>query len=232
MGYTKYLVNLYDKLIKVECINIFSTKYRIYSNIPRATLSIIIYDEEVYIKKFILPKASKESLNHLVKNELNYSLGMISNLLFDYILIGEKNKMQEVLVYYINSERRENIKNIINSYRLRKIKIFQFLVYSAYKKSIKEKNTIFIFYYADKIYFIRILNNNIVDNKLVNENEKNKVFKTISGFLNKFNEEKVAINSIYSLNEDLLNLINIAEYQYIKRNYIGELDILKIKRQL
>lgn len=231
LGTRKFLINVYQKSIKVECKHILASKYKIYSNIPQHKVSIIIYDEEIYIKNIKLPKVPREKLMSLVKNELSYSLGKVNNILFDFLVLEINNKVQNIIVYYINSERRENIKTMITDYNLDKIKIFQFLVYGAYCKEVKCKDTIFSFKYEDNNYLLRIKSKCIVDNKLVNSDEIDKMNTIILWFLDKFKTENLKISKIYSLNEKY-NIMNLAKDNNFEEVYLGDLNIDKIKKLL
>ena len=95
-----------NRITKTE-LNFLKKRRREGREIINKNLYLIIYDEEVYIKKFNLPKAKGELLYNLVKNELSFSVGNINNILFDYKVTKNFDSCVEVIVFYINSQKTD-----------------------------------------------------------------------------------------------------------------------------
>lgn len=168
-------------------------------------LYIVIYGEEVYIKRFNLPKSKGELLYNLVKNELGFSMGNINNILFDYKITKYMNSCVEVIVFYVNSQKIAFIKEN-NCYRnIKKISLIQFAMNKYYRKSIRENNYIMAFIYEKAFYILAVCENTLVGNS-VTENimgEEGKILGALEIFINKYSEQFSHINNIYLANLDL-----------------------------
>lgn len=193
-----------NKVTKTE-VSFLKKKQKEGGDMVNKNLYLVIYDEEIYIKRFNLPKAEGELLYNLVKNELSFSLGNINNILFDYKVTTHSNSSIEVIVFYINSQKiafmKENkcFKNIV------KITLIQFAMKRYYKKNIREDNYIMVFIYEKALYLLGINENNLVANLIIENfyGEEEKVMIAIETFENKHSEQFINIKTIYLANMDM-----------------------------
>lgn len=165
-------------------------------------LHLLIYDEEVYIKKFNFPKAKGELLYNLVKNELSFSVGNINNILFDYKVTKNMGSCVEVIVFYINSQKTSFIKES-NCYKnIKKIMLIQFTMRKYYKKNIKAENYVMAFIYDRTFYILAVNENNLVANSIIENfsGEKETLIIAIEDFKNKFSEQFTNIKCLYLAN--------------------------------
>ena len=162
-------------------------------------LYLMLYDEEVYIKKFNFPKAKGELLYNLVKNELTFSVGNINNILFDYRVTKCENLCVEVIVFYINSQKLTFIKEN-NCYKnIKKISLIQFAIKKYYEKNIKEKDYMMAFVYDKGLYILAVNENNLVANSIIDNFscEEDELIKAITSFKIKFSQQFLNIKNIY-----------------------------------
>ena len=168
-------------------------------------LYLIIYDQEVYIKRFNLPKAKGQLLYNLVKNELSFSVGNIDNILFDYKITKRMNSCIEVIVFYINSQKIAFIKED-NCYKnIEKVTLIQFAMKRYYKKIIREDNYSMSFIYNKALYILAINENNLVANFIIENfsGEQESLMIAIEVFKNKYAELFINIKNIYLANIDI-----------------------------
>ncbi|MBC8062299.1 MAG: hypothetical protein H7Y18_16745 [Clostridiaceae bacterium] len=187
-----------NRIIKTE-LNFFGKNRKEGSDMVNRNLYLLICDEEVYIKKFNLPKAKGELLYNLVKNELCFSVGNTNNILFDYKVTNHLNECIEVIVFYINSQKiaflREN-----NCYKnIKKIILVQFAIKKYYKKSINVDNYIMLFIYDKGLYILAINENNLVANSIIESfsGDEEKLLLNLEIFKNKFSDQLINVKNIY-----------------------------------
>ena len=193
-----------NKIIKTE-LSFLKKRLKEGEDMINKNLYLMIYDEEVYIKKFNLPKEKGESLYNLVRNELSFSMGNINNILFDYKITRYMNSSVEVIVFYINSHKIEFIKENKCYKNIEKIMLIQFVMKKYYKKSIKEDNYVMAFSYDKNLYILVVNEKNLVANS-ISENfygEEEKLIKTLEILKSKYLEQFVKIKNIYLVNIDI-----------------------------
>ena len=201
-----------SRITKTE-LCFFKNKRKEGGVIINKNLYLLIYEEEVHIKKFDLPKSKGELLYNLVKNELSFSVGNINNILFDYKVTTKKMDLcVEVIVFYINSQKIAFIKENDCYKNIEKVMLIQFAMKKYYEKSIRENNYSMAFIYDKALYILAINENNLVANSII-ENfiiEENGLITALEIFKNKYLEQFINIKNTYLSNIDI-DLNNIKE---------------------
>jgi len=213
-----------SKIAKTEKY-FFNKKREEGGDMLNRNLYLMLYEEEVYIKKFNFPKAKGELLYNLVKNELSFSVGNVNNILFDYRVTKSVNLCVEVIVFYINSQKIAFIKEN-NCYKnIKKISLIQFAIKKYYEKSIKEKDYMMAFVYDKGLYMIAVNENNIVANSIIdNFNcEEDELIRAITCFKNKFSQQFVNIKNIYLSNVGI-------EFSDTKRNTFKDIVVKSLAK--
>jgi hypothetical protein len=190
-----------NKITKTDLCFLKKKKKHVGDMLNRS-LYIVIYEEEVYIKKFNLPKTKGEILYNLVKTELSFSVGDINNILFDYKITKHMNSCIEVMVFYINYQKIAFIKENSCYKNIEKIMLIQFAMKKYYRRSIKEENYILTFIYDNALYILAVNNNNLIANCIIENftSEEEKLMIALETFRNKYSEQTLNIKVIYLSN--------------------------------
>jgi hypothetical protein len=192
--------NLYLELGKVQ-------KEEIKVNeIVKRKIHLMIADEKLFIKKFIFPNVHRSNTYFLVKNELNFSVGNITDILFDYKVVKILKNSIEVLVFYINTQKIQLIKKLNEFNSIKEIKIIQFQVLEFYKNIIKKRNYILVFHYINSYYFLGIINNNLIANVLIKDMDLET--KLLEEYLESFISDNMILkgHTIYLSNVEIMDI--------------------------
>ncbi len=223
------LVEIFSDGIKKEKYTMIRNNRKEGEELNKKNIYILIYDQEVYIKKFDLPKAKGEKLYSLVKNELGFSIGSINNILFDYKIIKKKKNHVEVLVFYINSHKIEYLnQNIINS-NIRRVSLIQFVIYNYYKNIIEDDNFILIFSHLQCLYILAVSKGNLVANMIIKDfkDESENITSSLEIFFNNYHEQTANIKKIYISNHYDTER-NLSEFIECSITYLVNYDMNKV----
>ncbi|MBC2580314.1 hypothetical protein [Clostridium sp. DJ247] len=203
-------------------------------NLKDKNLSIVVNDEEVYIKLITIPRVPKERIYFIIKNELAYRFKNVSNIIFSYQIVHHKKDKLEVMVFCLNW----NKSNLINRFaeegiRIEKLVPVQFHIIDNYSKRIKEKEYGIIFLREKSLYFVGCVENKMITNKVISiydnlqdnifidELEKFKIKCSVFGFENE-------LTNLFFLNFPYKELVNSLSESY-NCNYLeyNEMDVLR-----
>lgn len=147
------------------------------------SLFLIVHGEEVYVKYMTLPKVKKEKLNFFIKSELEYRFKKIDNVMFTYEVFKDNGTNLEVIVFCLNWNKSEVIKECVNKGgEIKGIYPVQFHVLNRYRKKIKEKDYIFIFFSENTLYFLGCCNEKIIGNSLWKDYNREKFMDELEKF--------------------------------------------------
>lgn len=192
-------------------------------------LYVMIEGEEIYIKCMQLPKVYGEQLDKLIQNQLIYLYGAKAEQIFySYTIFKEKENDLEVLVFCVNCEELNQLKNFTNCNGvIKKVNLVQFCFLNYFKKYISDNNYLFIFQYNENLYLIAVVENKIIADKVVKDSEKNYeiIVRGYDYLKEKTLSLHVYINKMYCVNFQNLkfkeHMENEKEFEY---RDLGEFD--------
>ncbi|MFT8314666.1 MAG: hypothetical protein ABF633_10540 [Clostridium sp.] len=115
--------------------------------------TIIMENEEIYIKYITIPKINKDKIEKIVRDELRFYYRTDADITFSYSVLKKNKTSFDLIVFYINS----NILNDIDLKDTRNVKaiyLIQFC-YAKYLKDIsKYNNYIIAFIHNQRLYFV------------------------------------------------------------------------------
>lgn len=227
----EYSSNLLNKLKKIA--NGVKESYELKTlnnlqvDIKRRKIYVIVEGEEVYIKKFMLPNVKSSLLKNMIKDELGESFISLTNIVFSYKVIRKLKNSIEVIVFCLNSDKIDRLKNIIqNNNKLASINLIQFYFLNYYKNKIIVSEYIFILQCDKLLYLIACKNNIILANAVIKNLEKEDIFKDINEFIN--NSLNLSIPNkfvkVYFSNIDNKEIIKKAEpfYDCVDFGYVNK----------
>jgi hypothetical protein len=152
-------------------------------DLKNRSLFFIIHGEEIYVKYMILPKVKKEKLYSLIKNELEYRFKKIDNIMFNYEIFKDNGMNLEVIVFCLNWSKADLLEECVkNGGEIKGIYPVQFHVFNNYRKRIKEKDYIFIFFMEENLYFLGCRDNKIIGNSLCKIYHRQKFIQELERF--------------------------------------------------
>lgn len=192
-------------------------------------LYIMIEGEEIYLKYMQFPRVYGEQLDKLIQNQLIYLYGTkAEEIFYSYIIFKEKEKELDVLVFCVNCEELNELKNFTNyNGVIKKVNLVQFCFLNYFKKYISHSDYFFMFKYNENLYLIAVADNKIIANKVVKDSEKN--YETIVRVYDYLKEKTLSlpihINKMYCVNFHNLkfkeHMENEKEVEYID---LGKFD--------
>lgn len=173
-------------------------------SIRNKNLYIMIEGEEIYIKYMRLPRVYGEQLDTLIQNQLIYLYGTkAEEIFYSYTIFKEKENELEVLVFCVNCEELNELRNS-TKYKgvIKKVNLVQFCFLNYLKKYISDSNYLFIFEYNKNLYFIALADNKIIADKVIKDSEENNelIVKAYNYLKEKTLAVYVHINKIYCVN--------------------------------
>jgi len=155
----------------------------IKADLKNKSLFLVIHGEEVYVKYMTLPKVKKEKLYLLIKNELNYRFKKIDNIMFTYEVFKDNGTNLELIVFCLNWNKSDLVKECVKKGgKIKGIYPVQFHVLNNYRRKIKEKNYIFIFFIENNLYFLGCRDDKIIGNSLCKKYDREKFMDEMEKF--------------------------------------------------
>lgn len=169
----------YKKIPFIKRITIINEKKFKLENIMRErglyrNSTFLIAGEDVYIKYLTIPKVDKNSMEKIIRDELNNYYKAKDEICFSYKVISTSENSIRIIVFYIDSEVFTKMKLKIES-EAKAAYLVQFCYMKNLNKIITE-NYILIFKYNMKVYYIfcekGILKANLVIKKSIESSEE------------------------------------------------------------
>ncbi len=208
------------KAIEVKKTILNNIKFnREYSNeqiksisLKNKTIMLVIEGEELFIKTMSIPKVSKRYVYYILRNEITEQYG--ENVMFSYEIIKEEKTCYNIILYCFHENKYSLLKNssIYNCNGLR-INFIQNYVKDLYFKEIEDKNFILLFNYRNYIYLLKVKNNILTYNKVINS--LNFTYDEVNEAIKRFIEKNKKDYNMYSINlseyiQDIYNSIELS----------------------
>lgn len=215
MTYSEYSNSLLNKLKRI--VNKTKKNYELRTlkdfkvDIKGKNLYVIVEGEEVYIKKFILPKVKESLIRNLVKDELSAIFINIEDIVFTYNIVEKHENSIEVIVFCLNSDRIDKLREVVHkNSKLVNVNLIQFYFLSYFKSKINAKIYIFILKHNKDIYFMACKNNIVIANNIIKNYYDEEVTNSIREFI------KNSFNLIKPNNFEKIYFSNIVDKELIK----------------
>lgn len=179
----------------------------------KKNITIIMENEEIYIKYITIPKVNKYELEKIVRDELRFYYRTDEDITFSYSILKKNKTSMELEVFYINSNSLNTIalKNIKN---IKSIYLIQFCYVKYVKDISKLSNYVIAFIYKQNIYFI------FCEGGLI---KYNYIFRN-------FNESAIqfetCLNYFMNLNKDIAENLQMIYIIGCREETVGSLKIL------
>lgn len=214
------------KIYKVEEKNCV---YNPIKSLANRNVTVIIEDEEVYIKKLTLPNVEEKILEKMISDELKVYYRMEEDICFSYSILCRNKYNMQIALFYINSHKLKKL-DFKNVKKIKAVYMIQFCFIVYIKKKIKS---------IEKYILASMYNNNLYI--LFCESDiltANCVFKNFSGSnlefkerLNNFirlNRCSAGFEKLYLLGLNKATIDGIeAQYKYEDLGNIHRQDIFK-----
>ena len=207
-------------LNKVQRISALNTYFKDFpsmedfeAHIKNKNLYILVEGETAYIKRITLPLVRKHLIVDMIKNELRYYYKDIDHIAFTYKIIKQDKFNMEILVFCLNGNNLDVLKNSINNnINLKKVKIIQICFKDYYSSKINDKNYVLVFYYNTNLYFTICASGEIVANNsiVVKELILFKYAYVMNEFLEKYSDYSKLCRNIYYSN---IKGLDISEFK-------------------
>ena len=156
-------------------------------NLKDKNLYVILHEEEMLIKIFVLPRVRHYELKMLIEGELKSVISRVEDMIFDFVILQEDKNTVKVLVFCLNHEKCGFIKEFDEKvrFKLKRIVPLQISYLECIKKSIKTKNNVITFLDSGNIYMLACFEDKIICNSIirgadeVKEAEFNKCFDSM-----------------------------------------------------
>jgi len=181
-------------------------------SLKNKTIMLVIEGEELFIKTMSIPKVSKRYVYYILRNEITEQYG--ENVMFSYEIIKEEKTCYNIILYCFHENKYSLLKNssIYNCNGLR-INFIQNYVKDLYFKEIEDKNFILLFNYRNYIYLLKVKNNILTYNKVINS--LNFTYDEVDEAIKRFIEKNKKDYNMYSINlseyiQDIYNSIELS----------------------
>ncbi|WP_454053829.1 hypothetical protein [Clostridium sp. Marseille-Q7071] len=181
-------------------------------SLKNKTIMLVIEGEELFIKTMSIPKVSKRYVYYVLRNEITEQYG--ENVMFSYEIIKEEKTCYNIILYCFHENKYSLLKNssIYNCNGLR-INFIQNYVKDLYFKEIEDKNFILLFNYRNYIYLLKVKNNILTYNKVINS--LNFTYDEVNEAIKRFIEKNKKDYNMYSINlseyiQDIYNSIELS----------------------
>lgn len=195
-------------------------------SLKNKTITLIIEGEELFIKTISIPKVSKRYVYYILRNEITEQYG--EKVMFSYEIIKEEKACYNIILYCFHENKYPLLKDssIYNCNGLR-INFIQNYVKDLYIKEIKEKKFILLFSYRNYIYLLKVKNNILTYNKVINSLDF--TYDEINGTIKRFIEKNKKDYNMYSinLNEYLQDIYNGTELSPLTMERILQYAIIR-----
>lgn len=147
---------LFKRRLFTGKLNIFGEKTLDYKYIDKElknNTTIIMENEEMYIKYITIPKVKKYKLEKIVRDELRFYYRTDEDITFSYSILKKNKTNMELIIFYINSNSLNTmvLKNIKN---VKAIYLIQFCYVKYVKDISKLNNYVIAFIHKKNIYFV------------------------------------------------------------------------------
>ncbi|AGK97685.1 hypothetical protein [Clostridium pasteurianum] len=146
----------YKKSLLTGKLDIFYEKnldYKFVNKEFKKNSTIIMENEEIYIKYITIPKINKDKVERIVRDELRFYYRTDADITFSYSILKKSKTSLDLIVFYINSNILNNI-DLKDTKNIKAIYLIQFC-YAKYLKDISKYNKYIIaFIYNQRLYFI------------------------------------------------------------------------------
>lgn len=195
-------------------------------SLKNKTIMLVIEGEELFIKTISIPKVNKRYVYYILRNEITEQYG--ENVMFSYEIIKDERTCYNIILYCFHENKYSLLKDssLYNCSGLR-INFIQNYVKDLYVKEIKEKKFILLFNYRNYIYMLKVKNNILTYNKVINS--LNFTYDEISDIIKRFIEKNKKDYSTYSINlrEYLQDIYNSTELSPLTMERILQYVIIR-----
>lgn len=127
--------------------------YKFINKEFKKNLTIIMENEEIYIKYITIPKINNEKIEKIVRDELRFYYRTDTDITFSYSILKKNKTSLDLIVFYINSNILNDI-DLNNTGNVKAIFLIQFC-YAKYLKDISKYNKYIIaFIHNQRLYFV------------------------------------------------------------------------------
>ncbi|KOA20954.1 hypothetical protein CLHOM_05420 [Clostridium homopropionicum DSM 5847] len=192
-----YTVNSKNKIEEVKNVDDITS---LDKEINKENLYILLENEEIHIKKLLLPNTSNNNINSIIMNKLNYLYGKnTQDIYYTYSKWESNNKEIEIILYCINCHKNR-IRNLQkNKFQIKKVNLIQLWYIKYYQKSIVEKDYIVIIKHNSSIYTLYFCDKRLLSNQITTEEN---LLSSLIFIINKMKVYNCIFTKVYSINLD------------------------------
>lgn len=195
------MVDIWKNKVVIDGIEYDINNYKI--NFKRKNVTIVLHEEEAYIKNITIPKVKGKKLVTLIRYEIGMNFKNVNSILYSYKINKEYKDKKEIIIYCINNKNQKIFKDImLNNNRITIINLYQFRVLEKLFIMIREKNFIVCIYEESSVYFVCLKNNMPVCNVTVTnfKYSAKEFIKSLNVFMHYYLGRDTKMDAIYTIN--------------------------------
>lgn len=191
----------------------------IEENLRKFNLDIILEGEEIFVHNIFVPKANKNKLDLIIKNQVMKIFYDIENIIFNYEIINKKREKVEVIIYCINVKDSLLMnQQLFLGANINSLIPIQQLYTNKYNKKIKNGEFTLIIHRNNYVYIIEVENGTIRTNRVINVSKENANIEILE-FLKEVSGEEDNDKGIYIITNEKKEKIKIANLYEMKRSF-------------
>lgn len=202
---------------------------RLARNLTNSKVTLVIEDEEIYIKRITLPNVEETVLEKMISDELKIYYRVEDEICFSYSILNKNKYNLQIVLFYINSSKLKKLE-LKSISKIKAVYMLQFCLIGYIKRKIASIKKYILAYIYNNSLYILFCEGDIL--------KANCVFKNFSGSNIEFKEKLsnfISINRCAAVFEKLyllgFNRMTIEglenEYKYEDLGNIHKRDIFK-----